>query len=223
MPRGGRRHCQVRFDRCFHERLRPTTGRADRPRCRHGITIVRKLIRFEFRFQQGVVLIEVGRRHVRVRCGVGRHLVLFDDCFDRLRIDRTAFVQQPTDCCFDCRFAFCCGQVKDSQVFAARPGWQTLAKFVVGHAKPDTGEQVVMPLVILEGSRLADEARNNVPVVDAMLVLAVQSWKAFRAALSVPHFKMLGEDADRHFFADQSARHAVGVVLDANRARLANQ
>ena len=29
MPRGGRRHCQVRFGRCFHGWLRPTTDRAE--------------------------------------------------------------------------------------------------------------------------------------------------------------------------------------------------
>jgi hypothetical protein len=48
-----------------------------------------------------------------------------------------------------------------------------LAKFVVGHPKPNARKQIVMPLIVLECPRLANEALDDVPVVDPMFVPAV--------------------------------------------------
>ena len=83
-------------------------------------------------------------------------------------------------------------------------------KFVIGHAEADAGKQVVSPTIVLESARLANETVDDVPVVDAVFVLAVQTRQTLAAALGVPDFKMLGEDADRDLLADQPAGHAVG-------------
>jgi hypothetical protein len=79
-----------------------------------------------------------------------------------------------------------------------------------------------MPLVVFKCPRLADKALDDVSVVDPMLVPAVQSRQSFGASLGIPDFEMFRENTDRHLLANQPTRHAVGVMLDANRARLAD-
>jgi len=133
MRRDGRQRCRSRFDRCFLGRLCPTTDCADRQRCGDSVPVARYFVRVELPLQQGVVLAKIRCRNVRVRGGILRPLIVGDPGLDGLRFDRSAFVQQLADRCFDGRFAFGCGQMKDRQVLTARPARQTLAKFIVGH------------------------------------------------------------------------------------------
>ncbi len=60
------------------------------------------------------------------------------------------------------------------------------------------------------------------PVVDSMFVLAMQARQTLGASLGVPDFKMLGKDTDRDLLAHQPTWHAVSVLPDADRARIAN-
>jgi len=171
------------------------------------------------RLKEHVVLLKIRLRNFQGSNHVVRPVVLFPDLFNRFRINRPAFFEQTLDRPFDARFALPGGQVEDLQVFTTRAGWIGSQKFIIGHAEPDARKQVVMPTVVLESARLANEAVDDVPVVDPMFLLAVQTRQTLGASLGVPDFKMLGEDTNRHLLADQPTRHAVGVLPDANRAR----
>ena len=175
------------------------------------------------RLEEHVVLLEIRLRNFRGSNHVVRDVVLFHDLLDRCRVNRPALFEQVLDRPFDGRLALAGSQVENLQVFTARTGRSGAQKFVIGHAETDAREQVVSPTVVLESARLANEAVDHMPVVDSMLVLAVQTRQTFGASLGVPDFKMFGENADRDLFADQPTRDAVGVLPDANRARIAHR
>lgn len=175
------------------------------------------------RLEEPVVLLEIRLRDFRRANDVVRHVVFFHDILDRCGVDRPTLIEQTLDRRFDGRLALPGRQVEDFQIFAARTGRSGAQKFVIGHAKADARKQVVPPTVVLESARFANEAVDHVPVVDPMFVLAVQARQTLGASLGVPDFKMLGKDTDRDLLADQPTRHAVGVLPDADRARIANR
>jgi len=174
------------------------------------------------RLEEHVVLLEIRLRNFRGSNHVVRRVGFFHNLFDRCRVNRPAFFEQALDRRFHARLALPGSQVEDLQVFTARAGWSACQKFIIGHTETDAGEQVISPTVVLESARLADQAVDDMPVVDAMFVLAVQTWQTLGAALGVPDFKMLGKDAHRDLLADQPTGHAVGVLPDGDRARTAN-
>ena len=177
----------------------------------------------EVRLEEHVVLVEVRFRDLRGSNDLVLRIACFDDFLDGIRVDRSASLKQSFDRTFDGRLAHPSGQIKDFQVLAActrRPFFQ---EFVVRHAEPNARKQVVVPAVVLERARLADEAVDHVSIVDSVLALAVQTRQTLGASLCVPDFEMFGKDANLHLLADQPTRHAVDVVLDDDRARTTNR
>jgi hypothetical protein len=57
-----------------------------------------------------------------------------------------------------------------------------------------------------------------VPVVDAVLAPATQPGTAFDEALAVPDLEVVGVQANLDPFADQAARHRVGVAANVEGA-----
>ncbi len=189
----------------------------------HGLDIFRVArVERHVRLEEPVVLVEIRLRDFRRANDVVRHVVFFHDLFDRCGVNRPALIEQTLDRRFDGRLALPGSQVEDVQIFAARTGRSDAQKFVIGHAETDARKQVVPPTVVLESARFANEAVDHVPVVDSMFVLAMQARQTLGASLGVPDFKMLGKDTDRDLLAHQSTWHAVGVLPDADRARIAN-
>jgi hypothetical protein len=94
----------------LHHRSDTVVGRCTsvRPITRHAFRI-----KFHVRFKQGVVLIEVRCRDVRVSRDVDRRLTRFNDQLYCLRRDRATCVQQPDDRRLHGRFALGRGQMKD--------------------------------------------------------------------------------------------------------------
>lgn len=121
------------------------------------------------RLEEQVVLIEVRLRDFRSANHVALCVILFDKLLDRRRVNHQAIFKQAMDRPFDGRLAHPCGEVKDTQILAARTPWTVGKQFVIGHAKPDAREQVAMPTIVFECARLADETVDHVPVVDPML------------------------------------------------------
>jgi hypothetical protein len=71
-----------------------------------------------------------------------------------------------------------------------------------------------------EGAGLAHQPVDDVPIIDAVLVAAVQARQALDAALGVPHFEVLGIDPDIDALAAEPAVHRIAVVAHANQAVL---
>lgn len=190
----------------------------------HDLDTVR-LVRVErhVRLEEHVVLLEIRLRDFRGSNRVIQHLGFFHNLFDRCRVNHPALFEQTLNCRFHGRLALAGCQIEDLQVFTARTGWPACQKFVIGHAEADAGKQIVSPAVVFEGARLANEAVDDVAVVDAMLVLAVQTRQSLGATLGVPDFKMLGKNTDRDLLADQPTGHTVGVLPDGDRARTADR
>lgn len=144
-----------------------------------------------------------------------------NDFLDRRCVDGPAFLQQTLDGPLHGRFAFPGGQMKNGQIFAARPGRKTIDQFVVGHAESHARKKIIPPAIILEGTRLANQAVDYMTIVDVMLLPSSQTRQPLDTTVGVPDFKMLGEDANRHILVDQPTRHAINVVFHVDRARTA--
>jgi hypothetical protein len=79
-------------------------------------------------------------------------------------------------------------------------------------------EQVVAVAIVDEGTRLAHQPVDDVPVLDAMLAAATQARQAFHLLLGVPNVEVVGVDADLDAFADQPTGDRIRVADDVNRA-----
>ena len=190
---------------------------------RHGLDIFRVArVERHVRLEEHVVLVEIRCRDFRRANDVVRHVVLFHDLLDRCGVDRPPLIEQTLDRRFDGRLALPGSQVEDFQVLTARTGRSGAQQLVIGHAETDARKQIVSPTVVLESARFANEAVDHMPVVDSMFAFAMQTRQTLGTSLGVPDFKMLGIDTDRDLFADQPTRHAVGVLPNADRARIAN-
>lgn len=107
-------------------------------------------------------------------------------------IDRHARIEQSDQRCRHLCLALACRQVQDAQVLLGRPRRLPLHEQVVGHAEATAGEQIRPIAVVREGSRLAHQPVNDVPVVDTVLAASAQTRQRLQQLLAVPHFDPLG-------------------------------
>jgi hypothetical protein len=116
------------------------------------------------------------------------------------------------------RLALLRRQVQDPQVFPVRLTRCAFAQHVVGQAEPARREQLIAVLIVGEGARLAHQPVDDVPIIDARLLLATQARQPLAAALAVPHFQVLGVDPNIDALAPEPAVHRVEFALHANQA-----
>jgi len=77
----------------------------------------------------------------------------------------------------------------------------------------------LLPIAVLrERPRLPHQPLNHMPIADQALVPAPQTRQPLQPLLGIPHVQMLGVQPHLDHFADQPARHRVGVPLDVQRA-----
>ncbi len=134
--------------------------------------------------------------------------------FDRGRAPRPSRPKQSFQDRLDSGFALPSCQVQDSQVFLGRPLRLLLGQPVIDQTEATRRKQLVPIAVVGERSRLAHQPVDDVPVVDAVLASATQPGTALDEALAVPDLDVVGVQARLDPFADQAARHRVGVAAD---------
>ena len=110
--------------------------------------------------------------------------------------------------------------MQDLQIFPVRLARGSFAQHVIGHAEPARGEQRGAVLIAGEGAGLAHQPVDDVPIIDALFLLATQTRQALDAALGVPHFQVLGVDPDIDALADEPAVHRIEIALHADQAAL---
>lgn len=97
-------------------------------------------------------------------------------------------------------------QLQNLQVFTHGPLVRVLsAQRVIRHAKMTRGEQVLAVHVVREGTRLADQRVDDVPIVDRVLAAAAQPRHALHDLARVPHFHLLHTQHHLHLLAYQAA------------------
>jgi hypothetical protein len=140
-------------------------------------------------------------------------------CFlDRRRTPRTACAEQLFQDDLDPGLALPRGQVQDAQVLLGRPLRLLLDQPVIDEAEATGGEQVVAVAVVGKRPRLAHQPVDDVPVVDAVVAPATQARQALDLPLGIPDLDVVGVQARLDPFADQPARHRVGVAGDVEGA-----
>jgi hypothetical protein len=107
---------------------------------------------------------------------------------------------------------------EDGQVLLDRAAAPPVLQHVVGHPEPAGREHRVAVAVLLERPGLAHQPVDDVAVLDAVLPPAAEPGQGLDLAGPVPDVECLGPDVDVDQFADQSARHRVGVAADVDRA-----
>jgi hypothetical protein len=95
--------------------------------------------------------------------------VLTQPLFHCIDVQRLTRVEQAGQCRLHRCLALACRQVQNPQVLLGRPLRLPLQEQVVGHAEAAGGEQVRSVTVVGEGTRLADQPVDDVPVLDAVL------------------------------------------------------
>jgi hypothetical protein len=110
-------------------------------------------------------------------------------------------------------------QLQDFQVFAdGYLGAVSPTQLIVGHAEVAGGEQVLVVLIVLERTGLADQRVDHVAVVDRVLTAAGETRHPLHLGARVPDLEVVSVDHDVHLVADQAAGHRIRVPLDLNRA-----
>jgi hypothetical protein len=169
--------------------------------------------------QQAIVRSQVRHHDGHLR-GRRHRLLATHERGHRLTRQRSLLRQQHAQGIVHQRLALPRRQVQDLQVFPVRPASGAFAQQVVGQAKPARGEQVGAVLIMGEGAGLAHQPVDDVPIIDAVLVPAVQARQPFNAALGIPHFEVLGVDPDIDALAAEPAVHRIAVVVHADQAVL---
>lgn len=114
-------------------------------------------------------------------------------------------------------------QLQDFEVFAdGHLGSVHAAQRIVGHTEVARGKQVLMILIVLERTGLADQRVDHVAVVDRVLAAAGQPRHPLHFGARVEHLEVVGVDHDVHFVTDQSAGNRIRVPLHLNRAAAVN-
>lgn len=108
--------------------------------------------------------------------------------------------------------------MQDPQVVADRSCRRRRCQMIVGHAKAARRKQLGPVAIPGKCARLAHQPIDYVPVVDAVLVPALQARLNFLLSWTAPHFDRVGMDPHLHPLADQPGRHRVDVALDRDRA-----
>lgn len=137
---------------------------------------------------------------------------------DRGHAPRSARPQQLFQDRLNPRLTLPGGQVQDAQVFPGRPLRLLLDQPVVDQAEATRRKQVVSIAVVGERPRLAHQPVDDVPVVDAVLTAAAQAGQSLDSLLGIPNLDVVGVQAGLDPFADQPARHRVGVIADVDGA-----
>jgi hypothetical protein len=169
-------------------------------------------------FQEIIKTTQIGRfdRDVR-RC---RQLAAVPRQGDhRLGTERLLLRQEITQRVVHGRLAFVSGVLQNPQVGAPRHcGNVFVLQPVVRHPKAAGGEQILAITVVIEGTRLAHQLVDDVPVVDRVLVTPHQPRQRIHLGSRVPDLHTLGIEPGLDFLADQTAVHRVGVAVDVDQA-----
>jgi hypothetical protein len=113
--------------------------------------------------------------------------------------------------------------LQDGQVLSAgRPLGVSLGQQVVRLAEAAGRIQVRAVAVAGQGSRLAHQPVDHVPVIDVVLIPAAQARRRQLQLFRVPDFDGLHPESHFHPFADQTRRHRIGVVLHPQGTALAD-
>lgn len=108
--------------------------------------------------------------------------------------------------------------MQDPHVLPGRPLRSLLEQDVISHAEATAGKEIRLVAIVREGSRLADQPVDDVPVVHAMLAPAPQPRHHLHLLLAVPDLDPLGVQAGLDPLADQPATHRVDIAFDADGA-----
>jgi hypothetical protein len=134
------------------------------------------------------------------------------------RRPRTTRPQQLLQHRFDPSLALTRRQVQDPQVLLDGTLGLLLDQPVIDQAEAAGREQFLAVAVVGKRPRLTYQPVDDVPVVDAVFAPATQPRTALDEALAVPDLDGVGVQACLHPFADQAARHRVGVAADVEGA-----
>jgi hypothetical protein len=137
---------------------------------------------------------------------------------DRRRLPRTTRPEQLLQHGLDPGLALPRRQVQDAQVLPGRSLWVLLDQPIIDEAETTGGEQVVAVAVVRKRPRLAHQPVDDVPVVDTVVTPTTQARQTLDLTLGIPDFDVVGVQARLDPFADQPARHRVGVARDVNGA-----
>lgn len=110
------------------------------------------------------------------------------------------------------------GQVQDAQILLGRPLGMLLHQAVINQAEAARWEEVLAVAIVGERPRFAYQPVDDVPVVDAVVAPAPQTRQALDLALGIPDLDVVGVQAGLDPFANQPARHRVGVAGDVDGA-----
>jgi len=118
----------------------------------------------------------------------------------------------------DGRFILAGRQLQDPQVFSGcHPLGVLLTQGVVGHPEVTAGEQLLAVHIVGEGTRLADQRVDHMPIVDVLLAASRQPRHPLDQLLRVPDFHLVHAHHHLHLLADQATGHRVRVALHLNR------
>ena len=96
--------------------------------------------------------------------------------------------------------------------------WRLTLQHIVGNPETAGGKQLVTVAIVLKRTGLADQACDDMPVVDPMLTLAPEPRNVIDLLLPVPHFQVLGMESYVYPFTPETAVEGVGVLVDPDRA-----
>lgn len=144
--------------------------------------------------------------------------MLFHGKADRLGGDRGVAGNRQTQRILHRVLALPGRQLQNLQVFAGgSPGAPILAQTVISHAKVACGKHVLPVLIVLEGTRFANQRIDHVAVVDGVLACTNQPRHSLDQHPAVPDLDEVGIDQHVDLVPDQSTGNGIGVPLDLNR------
>jgi hypothetical protein len=171
--------------------------------------------------QQGIVLPQIHRRHLHPRRTRQRRR-LPQQRSHRLRAQQDLGCQQFLQGFGHHRFSLLSGQMQDPQVFLVRSARLIRQQRVIRLPEDHRRIQVLPIHVPRERPRLPHQPRNDVAIIDAVLVLAAQPLHALHPLARIPDLDVVGTDPRLNDFAPQPGRHRVRVVPHPDRAATAH-
>ena len=130
----------------------------------------------------------------------------------RCHTQRPLLVEQTQERRLHAAFRLAGRQLQDAQVLLGRSLRLLLPQQVVGQAEAAGGKQIGPIAVIGEGSRLADQPVDDVPVVDPVLAPAPQARQLLHLLLGIPDLDPLGVQAGFDPLTDEPAGDGVDVA-----------
>jgi hypothetical protein len=126
--------------------------------------------------------------------------------------------QQAAQDFLDRRLAVPRRQVQEPQIVLVRRAGLAGHQGVIRLPEDARRKQLLAIAVLGERPRLAYQPVNDVPVVEALLVLAAQPRQHLDPLLRVPDFQVLDEQPHLDVLADQPAGYRVTVAADVDQA-----